>query len=142
MRRLDYFLRIEELCPVLEDVAARPLGDIIRRMDNLEAFDAGSAGMLMTEWAQVAEALTWRGVSNLTELRLTWNAIGTGEGFTLISRVLQVSSKLKCLNIERMGMGEAAGKALGEACNLGDLLVQLKHIASPRALNETSSSLP
>ncbi|KAG6550006.1 hypothetical protein Mapa_008518 [Marchantia paleacea] len=103
-------------CPELENVAARPLGDIIRTMENLEAFRASDAEMSMTHWAQIAEALTWRGVSNLTELDLRYNgAIGTEEGFTTLWRVLRVAGKLKRLDISLVLMGEASGKALGES---------------------------
>ncbi|KAG6548761.1 hypothetical protein Mapa_009771 [Marchantia paleacea] len=131
LRRLDlgqaYFGLIVERCPELEDVAARPLGDIIRTMENLEAFHASEAWMSMTHWAQVAEALTWRGVSNLTELNLGNNdAIGTEEGFTLISRVVQIANKLKTLLIFALGMDEAAGKALGEAVALHQELEELE----------------
>ncbi|KAG6542271.1 hypothetical protein Mapa_016300 [Marchantia paleacea] len=123
----SYFPLIVKRCPELEDVAARPLGDVIRRMENLEAFHASEAGMSMTHWAQVAEALTWRGVSNLTELDLSYNeAIGTEEGFTRISSVIQVTSKLKRLHIMRVPMAEAAGKALGEAVALHQQLEELE----------------
>ncbi|KAG6551196.1 hypothetical protein Mapa_007432 [Marchantia paleacea] len=130
LRRLElgmnYFPRIVERCPELEDVAARPLGDIIRTMENLEKFDASGAGMSMTHWAQVGEALTWRGVSNLTELDLRWNdAIAAEEGFTHIFRVLRVTSKLKRLDISGVGTAEAAGKALGEAVALHQ---ELEHL--------------
>ncbi|KAG6542259.1 hypothetical protein Mapa_016288 [Marchantia paleacea] len=121
-----YFPNIVRQCPELEDVAARPLGDIIRRMENLEAFHASDADMSMTHWAQIAEALTWRGVSNLTELDLCYNgAIGTEEGFVILSRVLRVVSKLKRLDISSVRMGEAAGKALGEAVAVHQELEEL-----------------
>ncbi|KAG6542266.1 hypothetical protein Mapa_016295 [Marchantia paleacea] len=131
LRRLQlgqlYFPSIVERCPELEDVAARPLGDIIRRMENLEAFHAWYSGMSMTHWAQVAEALTWRGVSNLTELDLNFNFdIGTEEGFTILARLLQVATKLKRLDIRGVGMAEAAGKALGEAVAVHQELEELE----------------
>ncbi|KAG6553200.1 hypothetical protein Mapa_005260 [Marchantia paleacea] len=66
LRRLEfgsfYFPCIIEQCPQLEEVAARPLGEIIRTIENLEAFHSWRARMSMTHWAQVAQALTWRGV--------------------------------------------------------------------------------
>ncbi|KAG6542279.1 hypothetical protein Mapa_016308 [Marchantia paleacea] len=123
----SYFPLIVRRCPELEDVAARPLGDIIRTMEDLEAFDASYAGMSMTHWAQVAVALTWRGVHNLTQLNLSGNdAIVTEEGFTILARVLQVATKLKRLDITGVGMGEAAGKALGEAVALHRELEELE----------------
>ncbi|KAG6549272.1 hypothetical protein Mapa_009258 [Marchantia paleacea] len=133
LRRLElgqlYFRLIVKQCRELKKVA-RPLGDIIRTMENLEALLASEAGMSMPHWAQVAEALTWRGVSNLTKLDLRFNIdIGTEEGFTHISRVLGVASKLKRLKMKGVRMAEAAGKALGEAVALHQVLKHL--ILSP-----------
>ncbi|KAG6548760.1 hypothetical protein Mapa_009770 [Marchantia paleacea] len=138
LRRLKlgsgYFRIIVPRCPELEDVAARPLGNIIRTMENLEAFLASGAGMSMTHWAQVAEALTWRGVSNLTKLDLGGNdAIGTDEGHTLILSVLRVAPKLKWLDIHEARMAEGAGKALGEAVALHQ---KLEHLALSPASEE------
>ncbi|KAG6542755.1 hypothetical protein Mapa_015830 [Marchantia paleacea] len=131
LRRLDlglnYFPHIVQRCPELEDVAARALGGIIRTMENLETFDASYADMSMTHWAQIAEALTWTGVCNLTELDLRGNEdIGTEEVFILISRVIGVASKLKRLHIHQVPMGETAGKALGEAVAVHQELEELE----------------
>ncbi|KAG6542283.1 hypothetical protein Mapa_016312 [Marchantia paleacea] len=129
MRRLtlgyQYFPSIVEQCPELEDVAARPLGDIIRRMDNLEAFYGRCSGMSMAHWAEVAEAWTWRGVSNLTELRMRFYFDIGREGFNILASVLQVSSKLKRLYIWGVPMAEAAGKAWGEAVAVHQELEEL-----------------
>ncbi|KAG6542295.1 hypothetical protein Mapa_016324 [Marchantia paleacea] len=131
LRRLDlgtyYFPYVVGRCPEFEDVAARPLGDIIRTMENLEEFHAWYSGMSMAHWAHIAEAFTWRGVSNLTELQLRFNMdIGTEEGFSLISRVLGIASKLKRLHMCEVPMGEAAGKALGEAVAVHQELEELE----------------
>ncbi|KAG6540101.1 hypothetical protein Mapa_018556 [Marchantia paleacea] len=102
-------IRIVERCPELEEVAARPLGDIIRTMQNLEAFHALGRGMSMTHWDQVAKALTWTGVHNLTkrmvhyfllEIPRTLNLLGTCKKIerNFFSSVIQVDSKLKLLN--------------------------------------------